>query len=349
MKNWLPIAALLLVGCSSRDESAAPRTGAPAAKPAAEQPAAEQPAAAAIAADAAAPAQPAALAAEAPSLPGARLITSAASREFGLGPGSVYWCDDGVLRAAPKDGGAARGGMGPCQSAHSLVADADGIYQCSDRGLVRLARGSETVMAPSSCLGPVVDDTHVYYVVPGFPDVPDPGVYRVAKAGGDPEKLFARTPREQYMLAVDSDALWIGTFGGGAVWKLAKAGGGKATKVVSGQKHLVDLAVDADSIYWLAEDAAEVRRRKKSGGAIAVIGRDVWQEPLVVQQGHAYWIEGAEGQPKRLVHLAPGAGEPAPIASDLESPWLLVDAEGVYLSQLGKPGIFAFPPPAGGP
>ncbi len=338
MQRWVLMVAIVC-SCSSREDRA-PKSEEPAAKGAVEPPPTPAEPAAAPAVDAAPP--PATAADELPSFPGARLVTSAAVRSFTVGPESIYWCDRDVVHAAPKAGGGDLSELGTCAGASDVVPDGDSVYFCTDRGLVRVAGGSETVLATSSCLVPMVDDTHVYYVVPGFQGVPDPGVYRVAKAGGPAEKLYARTPREQYILALDSDALWIGTFGAGTISKLAKADG-KLVKVVSGQKHLVDLAVDDQSVYWLIEDAAEVRRRRKRGGPIEVIGREVFQEPLVVAQGHAYWFEGGEGQGKRLVHLAPGAAEPAPIVDGLAAPWLEVDQDGVYLIQYGKPGIFAFP------
>jgi len=340
MKGWL-LALALLAACRSRDEPAARKAEPPPADPVIEQPPAA-PEAAAVSPPDAAPPGPSSAAVEPPGVPGARLVARTSVQSFAVCGGSVYWCENNRLRVAPVSGETNVRAVGRCQGGADVACASDGIYDCGDRGLVRLADGKETVLVPSAvCLGLTADESHVYYIVPGFEGVPDPGVYRVARAGGAPEKLYARTPHEQYILALADDALWIGTYGAGIIAKLSKSDG-KVTVVVKGQKHMVDLKVDAGSLYWLIEDAAEVRRRAVRGGAVEVLGRGVWQEPLVVEQGHAWWFEGGDGEPKRLVHLAPGALEPDEVVGGLDRPWLVADENSLYLTQDGKPGIFAF-------
>jgi len=336
----LLLALAILAGCRSRDESPPAKSEPPPARPAIELP--SPPPATSLAPPDAGPQSAVGPALEPPAVPGARLVARASVRSFSVCRGTVYWCEENILRAAPVSGAGQPRDLGRCMGSADVACNSDGVYDCGDPGLVRFADGKETVLVPSAvCLGPVADASHVYYIVPGFDDVPDPGVYRVATAGGAPEKLYARTPHEQYMLALEEDALWIGHYGAGIIAKLSKSDG-KVAVVVKGQKHMVDLAVDTGSLYWLVEDALEVRRRGKSGGAVEVIGRGVAQEPLLVAEGHAYWVEGGEGQAIRLVHLAPGAREPDEVVAGLVTPWLAVDADTIYLSQLGKPGIFAF-------
>ena len=115
--------------------------------------------------------------------------------------------------------------------------------------------------------------------------------------------------------------------------------------MVTGQRGVVNVAADEHMFFWYVESSREVRRRKKEGGAIEVIGRNVDQEPLLVHAGHAYWFEGSRGEPKRLMHLAPGAARAEALASDLPFPMMRVDDDGIFFTLAEQPGIFRLPPP----
>jgi hypothetical protein len=246
--------------------------------------------------------------------------------------------------AQPKAGGPPQR-AGECSGSFDFIADAQGVFYCSDEKLLRITTGtdgSRTVADNIECIMSALDAKYAYFVVPGFEGVENPGVYRVARSGGTPERIYTTRPKEQFMLAVDDDALWIGAWSAGTIAKLAKTPNAKARVVVTGQKGIVDLAVDATSLYWYAEGTGEVRRRKKTGGKIEVIGHDVDQEPVVVVDGHAYWFEGKAGEDKRLMHLAPNADKAEQLASGLKTPSLRADSEGVYVSELDRDGIFMF-------
>jgi hypothetical protein len=283
-----------------------------------------------------------------PRIAGSVQISDVQTTWFATAPGVVYYCERGAMYAQPKSGGPAEN-VGECGSAFDMHADAQGVVFCDGNGsLMRITAGADNgshVIADGleECIMSALDGKYAYFVVPGFEGVENPGVYRVLRTGGTPEKIHATRPKEQFMLAVDDDSLWIGAWAAGTISKLGKTPGSKARTVVTGQKGIVDLAIDSSSLYWYAEGTGEVRRRKKTGGPIEVIGHDVDQEPVVVtNDGHAYWFEGKAGEDKRLVHIAPGAAKAEVLASGLKAPSLRADNEGAYVTELDRDGIFMF-------
>jgi hypothetical protein len=283
-----------------------------------------------------------------PRIKGSVQISDVSNTWFGTGPGVIYYCERGMMYAQPKSGGAAEN-IGECGSAFDMIGDAQGVVFCDGDGrLQRITAGADNgshVIADGleGCILSALDSKYAYFVVPGFEGIENPGVYRVQRSGGTPEKIFATRPKEQFMLAVDEDSIWIGAWAAGTISKLGKTPGSKARAVVTGQKGIVDIEIDATSLYWYAEGTGEVRRRKKAGGAIEVIGHDVDQEPVIVTtDGHAYWFEGKAGEDKRLVHMAPGAAKTEVLASGLKTPSMRADAEGVYVTELDRDGIFMF-------
>lgn len=278
-----------------------------------------------------------------PRIAGAKQIADISAQHFAVAPGVVYYCDAGSVMAQPKSGGAPQR-VGECDGAFDFVADAQGVFYCDHGKLMRISAGTEGshVVAETDCIMSALDGKYAYFVVPGFEGVPNPGVYRVARTGGEPERIHTTRPKEQFMLAVDDEALWIGAWSAGTIAKLAKTPNAKAKTLVTGQKGIVDLAIDDAWLYWYAEGTGEVRRRQKTGGAIEVVGHDVDQEPVIAVGGHVYWFEGPAGEDKRLMHMAPGAAKAEPLASGLKTPSLRADEEGAYVSELDRDGIFMF-------
>ena len=281
---------------------------------------------------------------EPPRIAGSTQITDATVQHFAVGPGVIYYCDGHNVVAQPKSGDSATV-VGECEGAFDFVADAQAVFYCDQHHLKRITvgtQGDHAVADLDDCIMEALDAKYAYFVVPGFEGVENPGVYRVARTGGTPERIHATRPKEQFMLAVDDDGLWIGAWAAGSISKLAKTPGAAARAVVTGQKGIVSFATDSTYLYWYAENTTEVRRRKKTGGAVEVIGHDVDQEPVRAADGHVYWFEGKADADKRLVHLAPGAKTPDTIASGLRTPSLAVDAEGEYVTELDRPGVFMF-------
>jgi hypothetical protein len=283
-----------------------------------------------------------------PRIAGSTLISDTASQHFAAAPGVIYYCDNQSVMAAPKDGGTPTR-VGDCDGqVFDFTADAQAVFYCDDNKLKRITHGtseSHVVVEDVLCIMSALDNKYAYYVVPGFEDdefAKNPGVYRVARAGGAPERIHATRPKEQFMLAADSDGLWIGAWSAGTIGKLAKTVGAKTKTVVSGQKGIVVLGVDSTSLYWFSENTTELRRRKKTGGPIEVIGHDVDQEQLAVVDGHAYWFEVVADKGERLMHLAPGAAKAEQLADGLRGPSLQADSEGVYVTELDREGIFMF-------
>ena len=125
------------------------------------------------------------------------------------------------------------------------------------------------------------------------------------------------------------------------VGNVVKLAGGKKTTLISGQKNLEDFDTDATYMYWAPEFTGELRRRKKSGGPIEVVAKNVLSYPFEVADGHVYWIERTDGA-FRVMHLAPGVQESEVLASGLGLPAIEADSEGVYITELDRPGVFWF-------
>lgn len=270
---------------------------------------------------------------------GSKRISDTSMQHFATAPGVIYYCEGGSVMAQPKSGEQAKS-IGSCDGAFDFVADNQGVFYCDQRRLMRITAGTtgEHVVADDiDCIMQTLDAKYAYFVVPGFDDTPNPGVYRVARAGGTPEKIHATRPKEQFEVVADTDGLWIAAYGAGTISKLAKTPGAAAKTVISNQPGIVSFAIDPTYVYWYVEGSNEVRRRKRTSGATEVVGHDVAQEPVRAADGHVYWFEG-----NTLVHLAPGAAKPVVVASDLHTPSLRVDSEGAYVTELDQPGVFMF-------
>jgi hypothetical protein len=279
---------------------------------------------------------------EPPRIAGAVRIADEVIRSYGVGPGAIYYCEGHALMRQPKAGGDAER-IADCEwQAHDLVADADGVFWCEQDKLMRVTSGATGahVVAEIECIMQALDERYAYFVRPGFEGVEDPGVYRVERSGGTPERIHQRN-KEQFGVHVDGEAIWISGYFLGTMARLAKSPGAVPRPVFSGQKNLEDFGMDATYLYWAVEGTNELRRRKKSGGPIEVVAKNVKSYPIEVVDGHVYWFERAESA-WRLMHLAPGVQDSEVLANNLTTPSMKADAEGVYVAELDRPGVFMF-------
>ena len=284
---------------------------------------------------------------EPPRIKGATLVTNTSVREFVPTPGHLYYCEGTSVMSAPKSGEAAER-IGDCNGqVFDWRSDAQGAFYCNDSQLMRIthgAEGSRVVVDEVTCMLQELDAQYAYYVVPSWDDAPDFGLYRVARAGGTPEKIYTPRKGAQLSLVDDGDSLWVSSYFAGTIAKLSKTAGAKPKPMISGQKGVEEMVVDATYIYWYADGSGELRRRKKAGGTIEVIGRGVDTPQLAAVDGHIYWFENVPDKGERLMHLAPGKGpaEAEQLAEGLRGPSLRADSDGVYVNELDRDGIFMF-------
>jgi hypothetical protein len=278
---------------------------------------------------------------------GSRLVGDWQINSLGAGPGHVYACANGRVRAAPKSGGATID-RGACGHAFAILTDGTNMFWCDDRGPTMLSpQGAprSLVDVADSCIPGAVDDTHFYYIVPAFEGVPNAGLYRVGKDGGEPTLLLPTRKGVQLMIALDADNIWIGSWGAGTIARMKKSGGA-ASVVVSGQKGIVELLSSSDDIYWYSESSLEIRKRGKRGGAITTVAKNVTNEPVALHDGVLYWAS-AESDDLRptstLYRLRPGATEPSVIMTGLRYPDFVVDDDGVFVNQSDETGVLAIP------
>lgn len=276
-----------------------------------------------------------------PRIAGSLQISDTSVRYFATGPGVLYYCEGSDMMREHKDGTGAPERIGDCDQSHDLVADANGLYYCADDRIMRVTAGTNEshVVAEMECIMSALDARYAYFVRPGFEGIPDPGVYRVDRAGGTPERFHQRA-KEQFGVVTDDDSVWVTGYFLGQVTRFPK-GGGAGKLVLTGQKNLEDFGVTTTHMYWFVEDAAELRRRKKTGGPIEVVAKQVMY-PIAVVDNHVYWFERTDGTNAKLLHLAPNVQDKEELASGLRMPSMKADSEGVYINELDRPGIFWF-------
>jgi hypothetical protein len=282
-----------------------------------------------------------------------RLLTKSAPENnwFGVAPGYVYWCENGKVRGIPKRAGDDEIVIGACDGAFQFVGDLQGVYYCGRNGLFRGRPGSTTstqVAAAPSCILGDLDNTDVYFIVPAFKGIEDPGLYKAARSGGDAVRILSTPTGEEMLFALDGDDIWVSRFFAGTVTKMTKAGKSPVT-VITGQSHIAGVGVDAKYIYWMNQVGDEVRRRLKTGGPIETVGTHA-DGTLVVHKSGAYWIEGKvtsvpgpDRATAKLMRLAPGAKQAEAMVSDLAAPRFEVDDDGVYYVQDDAPGVTFIP------
>lgn len=278
---------------------------------------------------------------------GSRMVGDWSINSLGVGPGFVYGCAGGQIRAAPKAGGPVVA-RGTCGHAFNFLSDGASMFWCDDDGPMMLPpRGAPVALArvADSCIAAAVDESHFYYIVPAFEGVPNAGLYRIAKDGGEPSLLLPTRKGVQLMVALDADSIWIGSWGAGTISRMKKSGGG-ATVVVSGQKGIVELLSSSEDLYWYSERNEEIRKRAKRGGAITTVATGVTSEPVELLDGTLYWTswESREhGSTSALYRLRPGADEPAVLMRGLRGPDFRVDESGLYVTQMDEVGVLAIP------
>lgn len=341
-KFLLVVVGVVALGLTLRYTLGRSKPGKPAAPAQPAQPAQAVQAAASGSAGSEAPAPVAPEATKpAPRFPGSIEITNAIVGEFVVAPGVVYYCHRHDLFAQPKDGTAAKR-IGDCNETFDLVADAGGVFYTLEDRVMRVNAGTvgnEAVVEDFSIVM-AVDAEHVYYVRPPFSEVEEPGVYRVARTGGEATRIHDRN-KEQFGIHVDRDGLWITGYFSGTIIKVVD---GKKTTVVTGQKRLDGFATDDAYMYWTTEKPGELKRRLKTGGPIETLSKDVLTAHFDAVEGHLYWAEWEPGDGKtfRVLHLAPGVQDSEVLATGMQFPRVVADREGVYIAEAHRPGLFWF-------
>lgn len=279
-----------------------------------------------------------------PRLAGSVEITDDQIDAFGVAPDAIYYCNRTSMVKQPKDGGDATS-VGDCQFASVIAADAEGVFWCELDKLMRVTTGTHEshVVHEGQCIMGGIDERYVYFVNPGFNDDPNEGLYKIERGGGTPEKLMAKPNlSEQYSITVARDAVWITAYFHGRIFKLAKTPGAKPQELLAWQKNLEDFGVDDTYVYWAVEGTNELRRRKKTGGAIETLATNVKTYPFRVVDGHVYYFQRSDDAWK-LMHLVPGTQEPEVLADNLGTPGTMeADGQGVYITELDRPGVFWF-------
>lgn len=271
---------------------------------------------------------------------GARLLSKRAPYLTSLVGGYLYSCDDGHIRATPTSGGPDVD-RGPCSPGQEFEGDARDTFFCDDRGIMRLPSSGPAVQvaAVGPCLLETVDDNAIYYTLSSIDvDRSKAGLYRIARTGGAPVKLLASA--EEATATSDGNDLWFVLYEAGRIERLPKRGG-KPVIELADQPLANHLVIDGDMLYWSAKGAQEIRKRAKRGGPVRVVAEHVDSRWFVVHAGALYWFAGQTGERQQLVRRGPNEAAPTTLVTDLVEPQMQADANGVYFSEISKPGIYA--------
>ncbi|CAN5741243.1 hypothetical protein BH11MYX3_BH11MYX3_05630 [soil metagenome] len=270
---------------------------------------------------------------------GARVLSTSAAYLFTLVGKYLYWCGDaGRLHATSTAAGGPELERGPCKKGTELDGDERDAFYCDDVGIMRLPPEGPAVRlaAVGDCLVEDVDVDTIFYSLTRTADDKS-GLYRIARSGGASRRLLAS--EEEPTAYVDGDQLWIVLYEAGVIERMPKRGGKPV--VVMKSESPSSFALDGDTMYWMSE--GEIRMRAKRGGAVSVVADKVDSRWFVVHGGAVYWITGVFGEKQQIARRGPGDVEPTVLVRALMEPQMVADANGVYFSEIDKPGIYALP------
>ncbi|MEO5729722.1 MAG: hypothetical protein ABI134_17760 [Byssovorax sp.] len=188
-----------------------------------------------------------------------------------------------------------------------------------------------------------VDDAHVYWLDQGTPDddYASGAVMRVAKAGGEAERIAGDTGNLLALAVDDTSVYW--TRSGGADVRCAPRAGGPAAVLIEGLKSPGGVAVDASFVY-VAETAWQGRIVKvpKTGGQIMVIATEQHHPTeVLVDDSAVYWINEVNFGEGEVMKAPKAGGASTVLARKLRRPRALaLDSGNVYWiqSRLTEPG-----------
>jgi hypothetical protein len=181
-----------------------------------------------------------------------------------------------------------------------------------------------------------LDEAHVYWLDQGTPDddYAAGAVMRVAKAGGEAERIAGDTGN-LLALAVDDTSVYWTRADGTSVLHAAKAGG-PAAPLLTGLKSPGGVAVDAGFVY-VAETAWQGRvvKAPKAGGELVVLAAEQHHPTEVrVDEATVYWIDEGSSSDGAVMKAPKAGGPPTVLADKLRRPRALALDEGhVYWLQ----------------
>ncbi len=235
-------------------------------------------------------------------------------------------------------------------SANRLAVDEDALYYTTIHGLFRVEHDGEVskpvvvveeVEEVDGVIGLAVDTDFVY-----FTPFQAPGIFRVPKTGGNPEKLCDQKRAGE--LALTDSHVYFASFFRNRIGRIPRSGG-RVQGVISARGP-VGLEIDGPFAVALTETSEDVlaidlrsRKRRKLGKA----GKN--PDSLLLQGGYAYWTTGkiAPEDPTFIRRVAATGGAVETLVSDEASLNLLHVEDGwLYFSSPREPTVVRLRLPA---
>lgn len=184
-----------------------------------------------------------------------------------------------------------------------------------------------------------VDDKFLYWSDGG-------SLLRVAKAGGDSEKIIPNAPKPDEIVMDDANFYWLIWTGEGsppAPIMYAPKNGGEAKQLTPPQPPTSGIALDGDVIYFMTGDG--IKRIPKGGGVITDFYRHAFKQPsLGLQQDpeNFYFCQMNERGHSALMKLNKKSGELTELAPSINHTMEFVVGDGMvyYFDEVPKSGSF---------
>lgn len=181
-----------------------------------------------------------------------------------------------------------------CKQKESQSLAQQARARAADAGTVQPVPATATLIASGQNVPRDLrsDGDYLYWLNEGRRSEGKPGLFRVAKRGGEAQELAAGLGI--YAFDLDADSIYWVHPENQSVHKAPKAGGA-ATTLATEQENLSALVVDATHVYYAC--AEEIRRVPKEGGNVEVVASQLaLPSGLGLDESFVYWYSPMSGK-----------------------------------------------------
>lgn len=204
-----------------------------------------------------------------------------------------------------------------------------------DGGVSIFVRGGEII--PDTTLA--IDDKYVYWSDGG-------NILRVAKAGGNSEKIIPKAPKPDEIVMDDNNIYWLIWGGEGSppqplMWAPKK--GGEAKPLTPKYTGASGIAEDENFVYWMTGDG--IKEIRKIGGEVIAISNQSSPSPslgLRMDDNNFYFCQMASNGHSSLMKLSRKTGELKQLVPSINHTmeFVIDDANVYYFDEVKGQGSF---------
>ncbi len=281
--------------------------------------------------------------------PATEIAKSAAPISIATDGDTVYWTDrvDGVVRAAPKAGGATRTVSGGGEVPDYLVADGDNLYWlqtrpgCPSHEHLLVHAKAQTGNA-TALWGNDAQCYSTYRMATGkgalfFYVQRDNVIVEVSKSTGN---RTDRAGNENIISGMAGDGLAVYWTGQNSIRKYEQGGGGATPFVENLESPPTEIAIDNTNVFWTDQKGNLFRVDRNNGKAIPQpLTSGLGAQRIALDAQNVYWTDKTASAVKSVPKQG---GTVRTLATDQSGPFALaVDDSGIFWSNLGDGTIHA--------